>query len=1023
MNLNFVLIKFQRICRSKCICKNLIKVEVDSIIKQLDSIIKRIELSKVDKIISINNYLYYIDYLSIIESLVSEIYRKQKSTYQMIKQLVIIKKKIIFLIQSVGMNSIFDIIDLFIKKSNVIKQDKCILFYNISFSPYIVKYEKTVSSNNTFHFNQSLDTHSEHIFIKINGIIITIEYLDIKLTIQGYFNQDTFHLYRNHNYLSNNINNIDKLLEKYNGAYKQKFIKQLSLRDIVIFNDKNILERYSHYQNIYKKNKTKNIINFIKDILNESNIIQRDTIIAFLLDSNGYDAKYFSYILLDLISNGDSIYLSLIFRSLHISLQKIIKDTFNTNNKGDLDEDNLGYEKRIHLSKADSKYKTKVFDKLKEIGNKSSDSNSKAVQYIEGFLKIPFGIYKEEPFISNLVIFKDSYEHFTLNILNNVEAPEYIKDLVIHDDLNIQKISSFFKKMELYKKQEYSDKLIKISQNDFYTLVNVKYKLNDLKDLLNLHTISTVGKKQVLINKLYKSRDNYIDLIDIDIPNKSDIYREFYLLKDKWDIIQSDYKSYINFVQDTLDSTVYGMKDAKNQIKRIIAQWINGKNEGYCFGLEGPPGTGKTTLAKQGLSKCLHDEKGEPRPFIFIPLGGSSNGSTLEGHNYTYVGSTWGRILDGIMACKCMNPIIYIDELDKISKTEHGKELIGILIHLTDSSQNTEFMDKYFSGIPIDLSKCLFIFSYNDPSLIDKILLDRIHRIETKVLHKQDKLAIIKDYLLQEILNTIGYIKSDFIFEDIIIEYIIDNYTLEAGVRKLKEKCFDIFRELNLRVLSGEIDTFPIFINEKLVDSILDQNKKMSVKEIDCKPKVGIVNGLFATGTGNGGIINIEAVFTYSDTKMSLELTGQQGDVMKESMRVAKSTAWNKLSDSERNDINKRDKFGIHIHCPEGATPKDGPSAGGIITIALLSLLSNRKVRNDMAMTGEIDLQGNILEIGGLESKILGAIRQGITKIICPKSNKYDIDRMKVDTDMFSDNKLEIYMIEHIDEVIDILMV
>ena len=150
---------------------------------------------------------------------------------------------------------------------------------------------------------------------------------------------------------------------------------------------------------------------------------------------------------------------------------------------------------------------------------------------------------------------------------------------------------------------------------------------------------------------------------------------------------------------------------------------MTGKQTGYCFGFEGPPGVGKTTMAKKGLAHCLKDENGEPRPFAFIALGGSSNGSTLSGHNYTYVGSTWGKIVDILMEKKCMNPIIFIDELDKVSRTEHGKEIIGILTHLVDTTQNMSFQDKYFNGIDLDMSKVLFIFSYNDVSLIDKFYL------------------------------------------------------------------------------------------------------------------------------------------------------------------------------------------------------------------------------------------------------------------------------------------------------------
>ena len=168
----------------------------------------------------------------------------------------------------------------------------------------------------------------------------------------------------------------------------------------------------------------------------------------------------------------------------------------------------------------------------------------------------------------------------------------------------------------------------------------------------------------------------------------------------------SDYMSEVNNI---LNESVYGHFHAKRQIERIIGQWINGEKSGYCFGFEGPPGVGKTSLAKRGIANCLKDDNGVARPFSFIAVGGSANGSTLEGHNYTYVGSTWGKIVDILIDTKCMNPIIFIDELDKISKTEHGKELIGILTHLCDSTQNDSFQDKYFTGIDLDLSKALFI--------------------------------------------------------------------------------------------------------------------------------------------------------------------------------------------------------------------------------------------------------------------------------------------------------------------------
>ena len=196
-------------------------------------------------------------------------------------------------------------------------------------------------------------------------------------------------------------------------------------------------------------------------------------------------------------------------------------------------------------------------------------------------------------------------------------------------------------------------------------------------------------------------------------------------------------KKYMENVETILDKSVYGHLEAKRQIQRIIGQWINGTNSGHCFGFEGPPGVGKTSLAKKGISICLKDFNGKSRPFSFIAMGGSCNGSVLEGHSYTYVGSTWGKIVDILIDSKCMNPIIFIDELDKISKTENGKEIIGILTHLTDATQNDEFADKYFAGIKFDLSKVLFIFSYNDYNLLDPILADRIHRVKFRHLSKR----------------------------------------------------------------------------------------------------------------------------------------------------------------------------------------------------------------------------------------------------------------------------------------------
>ena len=280
-------------------------------------------------------------------------------------------------------------------------------------------------------------------------------------------------------------------------------------------------------------------------------------------------------------------------------------------------------------------------------------------------------------------------------------------------------------------------------------------------------------------------------------------------------------------MRNVLDESIHGHDNAKKQIMKIICQWMNGSQSGYCFGFEGSPGIGKTSLAKKGLAKCLTDEHDVCRPFSFIALGGSCNGSTLEGHSYTYLNSTWGRIADILMESKCMNPIIYIDELDKVSKSEHGKEIIGILTHLIDYTQNDNFQDKYFSGVPLDLSKALFIFSYNDVDQIDRVLLDRIHRIKFDNLSLKEKITISNRFIVPEINEKMGFHNTVELNQE-IIQYIIENYTSEPGVRKLKEILFDLYGEINIELLEvGDKSdiSFPIKITIPQLETYLKRYK------------------------------------------------------------------------------------------------------------------------------------------------------------------------------------------------------
>jgi ATP-dependent Lon protease len=287
--------------------------------------------------------------------------------------------------------------------------------------------------------------------------------------------------------------------------------------------------------------------------------------------------------------------------------------------------------------------------------------------------------------------------------------------------------------------------------------------------------------------------------------------------------------TFMEAAKDTLDSAVYGLNDAKMQIMQMVGQWISNPSAlGSAIAIKGPPGTGKTTLVKEGISKILG------RDFAFIALGGATDSSFLEGHSYTYEGSTWGKIVDIMIRCKSMNPVIFFDELDKLSETPKGEEIAGILTHLTDTSQNSQFHDKYFSEIAFDLSKCLFIFSYNDESKVNPILLDRMYRIHTNGYGKKDKTHIAQKYLIPKIQSEVAFKPEQIIIPDETIEYIVEHHTnKEDGVRNLKRCLEIIFTKLNLYRLmkpgsklfdkdSSSIEVaFPFTVTSSVVDIMI----------------------------------------------------------------------------------------------------------------------------------------------------------------------------------------------------------
>lgn len=823
-----------------------------------------------------------------------------------------------------------------------------------------------------------------------------------------------------------------------------RFIESRTLKELLVYNCEELKQRFIGYVNQTKLMKQKTISQLVKEFLSNSLYGQRTTLIQLLIKYSDPEFQYLAYLLYDLLSNEnsgsvDTFEQTLLFDSLPWTIKKFFQDAMKstvkyTKNLSNFDSNKIPIEQQICLMKASDRVKEKAMIKLKEVKAKSEDSGSKARQYLDGLLKIPFGIYREEEI---LMILKKSSTNFE-KIVSNINCGELIPKKTKYTNIELSKYINIVTNEIIPKKnKEYINAILKsyTTGKREKLITNICYINGIIKKYnFNIQKLRHSGKKisymKENIGKFIKNvTDNTSVLSDLankeNLQNTSIISIEDEIGEIKTNINKvSDYMGEMNAI---LDNAVHGHKVAKRQIERIVGQWINGEQSGYCFGFEGPPGVGKTSLARKGLANCLKSDDSTYRPFSFIALGGSSNGSTLSGHNYTYVGSTWGRIVDILIENKCMNPIIFIDELDKISRTENGKEIIGILTHLVDPTQNESFQDKYFSGIDLDLSKALFIFSYNDVSLIDKVLLDRIHRIKFSHLTLEDKKTITEKYILPELYKKVG-VEDIIEIDETVITYIIETYTNEAGVRKLKEILFEIISEVNLEFLKGEIEIeLPIKITKEMVRSkYLRDRHPIINKIIHTEPKVGIMNGLWANAIGKGGVIPIEVQLYLSNTLFDLRLTGMQGDVMKESMSIAKTLAWSLTNKSKQ--ISLVEKFeaskiqGIHIHCPEGAVPKDGPSAGTAITVAIYSILNNKPIKNDVAITGEITLQGEVTAIGGLELKILGGMKANVKTFIFPKENENDFKKFKekYDKNGFLDD-ITFIPVENIREVLKVV--
>lgn len=428
-----------------------------------------------------------------------------------------------------------------------------------------------------------------------------------------------------------------------------------------------------------------------------------------------------------------------------------------------------------------------------------------------------------------------------------------------------------------------------------------------------------------------------------------------------------------------LEKDHYGLEKVKERILEFLAvKQLNPELKSQIICLVGPPGVGKTSIASS-LAKAMK------RKYVRVSLGGIHDESDIRGHRKTYVGAMPGRIITALTQAKVKNPLILLDEIDKVGHNVHG-DPASALLEVLDPEQNKAFRD-HFVELPIDLSECVFIATANTLETVPRPLIDRMEIIELKTYTRTEKLHIAKEHLVPKQLKRHGLMRRTCRFTDEALNEIIEFYTREAGVRGLEKQIAAICRKVAKKIIAEESSKEIIDVNA--VSSLLGP-RKITPEHISDENEVGVVNGLAYTEAG-GDILQIEVAIL--DGSGKIELTGSLGDVMKESAHAAIS-----YIRSRANELGIPSDFyktkDIHIHVPEGATPKDGPSAGITMMTALTSALTGRAVRRDVAMTGEITLRGRVLAIGGLREKTMAAYLAGVKSVIIPEENMKDLDEL-----------------------------